>query len=118
MIFYTEKTNAVLQIGLAVERDSSGQLTAHSTGTPLGVVMDSYEVEESDPVENQSMIYVAGGGGQSLILGADWDGVLTRFEFTQGRAVPVSSGGHGWLIPTLPQTSQVTGDTVTGAIYK
>ena len=118
MIFYTEQTTKILDINKAVERDENGQLITHSSGVVLGVVMSSYQVQNSDPATFESKIYVGGGGGQSLILGATWDGVLTRFEFQNGLVVPISSGGNGWLIPEFPGTSKNNGDIVQGAIYK
>ena len=118
MIFYTEQTTQILDINKAVERDLDGNLVIHSSGQALGVVMSSYQVPDSDPVTYESKIYVAGGGGQDMVLGAAWNGILTRFEFQNGQAVPVSSGGDGWLVPEFPVASKVSGDVVQGAIYK
>jgi len=118
MIFYTEQTTQILDIHKPVERDSAGNLVLHSSGEVLGVVMSSNQVSDTDPAIFESKIYVAGGGGQSLILGASWDGQLTRFEFQNGQAVPVASGGHGWLIPEFPQSMKSVSDIVQGAIYK
>ena len=80
--------------------------------------MSSYQVPDSDPVTYESKIYVAGGGGQDMVLGAAWNGILTRFEFQNGQAIPVSSGGDGWLVPEFPNATKVIGDVVQGAIYK
>ena len=118
MIFYTEQTTQILDIRKAVERDSAGNLILHSGGEVLGVVMSSNQVSDTDSAIFESKIYVAGGGGQSLILGASWDGKLTRFEFKNGQAVTVASGGHGWLIPEFPQSAKMAGEIVQGAIYK
>ena len=118
MIFYTEETSELLDINKAVERNQSGHLVIQSNSEAVGVVMSSNVIADTNPSRFESRIYVGGGGGQSLILGADWDGVLTRFEFQNGLAIPISSGGDGWLIPEFPSTTKNSGDIVQGAIYK
>lgn len=113
MIYFTTITSTSFTAGEAVEQAGSSIVT-HNSGAVLGVVLASVEVAENT---YHTKIYTAGGGGVDMILGADWDGLPTRFNFVQGRAVPVSSGGAGWLLPELPQAAKVAGDVVKGAIY-
>jgi len=118
MIFYTEQTLNNLEIAKAVERSPQGELVEHTSGTPLGIVMQIDEIQGSDALVYAAKIYVAGGGGQSIKLGSDWDGVLSRFEIVEGCAQPTSTGGQGWLIPNFPNTPQVAGELAQAALYK
>ena len=118
MIFYTEQTTNNLEIAKAVERSPQGELVEHTSGIPLGVVMQIDEIQGSDPLAYAVKIYVAGGGGQGIKLGSDWDGVLSRFEIVAGYAVPCLENGDGWLIPEYPKELRQAGEIAQGAIYK
>jgi hypothetical protein len=113
MIYYTVQTSSSFLVGEAVEKSGS-TISSHSTGQVLGVVMSSEEIQ---PGLYHVKIYAAGGGGTDMILGADWDGTPSRFEFVNGRVSPCATGGHGWLQPELPQTAKASGEIVRGAIY-
>ena len=117
MIFYTEQTLNNLEIAKAVERNQQGDLVEHTNGTPIGIVMQIDELEGSDPLAYAVKVYVAGGGGQSIKLGSDWDGLLSRFEIVEGYARPTSNEGHGWLIPSFPSQPKVEGEIVQAALY-
>ena len=115
MIYYTVQTSTQFTVGEAVQKASNGSIESHSSGEVLGVVRSSVEITEN---EYATQIYAAGGGGSQMILGTDWDGSPSRFQFQSGRVHPVSSGGDGWLIPDFPQQAKVTGDLILGCIYR
>lgn len=113
MIFFTVETTTPFTVGEAVEKLNS-TITTHSNGNVLGVVMQSVEISED---LYQIKIYSAGGGGTDMILATSWDGSPTRFQFVNARVQPVETGGHGWLLPELPQSPKDEGAFVKGAIY-
>tara|TARA_B100001063_G_C16332224_1_gene342697 strand:- start:108 stop:464 length:357 start_codon:yes stop_codon:yes gene_type:complete len=118
MLYYTEKTNIELRTNYAVQRDANGNLVEHTDGTVTGVCIRCAEMGDTDPTFYESKIYVAGGGGQSMVLNSNWSGLLTRFEFVNGKVEPIASGGSGWLVPEYPQISKNAGDIVSGVIYR
>tara|TARA_Y100001954_G_scaffold180293_1_gene192021 strand:+ start:117 stop:473 length:357 start_codon:yes stop_codon:yes gene_type:complete len=118
MLYYTEKTNIELRSNYAVQRDSSNNLVEHTDGTVVGICMSCFEIQDTNPVFYESKIYVSGGGGQSMILNSNWSGLLTRFEFVNGKVEPVDTGGSGWLVPEYPQVNKNAGDIVSGVIYR
>ena len=115
MIYYSENTTLSLSVGDGLQLDSSGNIAPHTTGECIGFVR---AVTALDNGESLIQIYVAGGGGAEMRLGAAWDGALSRFEVVAGSVHPVASGGIGWLIPSYPRASAVVGAIVQGAIYK
>jgi hypothetical protein len=114
MIYYSENTTLNLAVGDGLQLDSSGNIAPHTTGECIGFVR---AVTALDNGESLIQIYVAGGGGADMRLGAAWDGALTRFEVQSGSVHPVASGGIGWLIPSYPRAGAVVGAIVQGAIY-
>lgn len=115
MIYYSENTTLSLNVGDGLQLDASGSIAPHTTGECIGFVR---AVTALDNGESLVQIYVAGGGGAEMRLGAAWDGGLTRFEIVSGSVHPVASGGVGWLIPSYPRASAAVGAIVQGAIYK
>jgi len=118
MLYYTEKTNIELRTNYAVQRDDNGNLVEHTDGAVVGICMSCFEIQDADTNFYESKIYVSGGGGQSMILNSSWSGLLTRFDFVNGKVEPIASGGSGWLVPEYPQVSKNAGDTVSGVIYR
>lgn len=117
MIYYTLSTSSSFPVGEAVQTAAGGGIEPHTSGEVLGVVMSSTSLNDEN-TEYATKVYSAGGGGVSMILGVAWDGSPSRFQFVNGRVEPVSTGGHGWLIPDYPATPKAIGDTVQGGIYK
>lgn len=115
MIYYSENTTLNLNVGDALQLDANGNIAPHTTGACIGFVR---AVTPLDNGESLVQIYVAGGGGAEMRLGAVWDGSLTRFDVISGSVHPVASGGVGWLIPSHPRVNMVIGAIVQGAIYK
>lgn len=115
MIYFTMTTSSSMEEGLAVQLSDQGEVEAHTTGSVLGVVMSSVEI---DGVSFATKIYSAGGGGVPMILGADWDGMPSRFQFVNGQVEPITSGGDGWLVPSHPIKAKTQGNIVVGAIYQ
>lgn len=116
MIYYTLATPESFTVGEAVQLNGT-TLETHSSGNVIGVVMSSVSLND-EGTDHATKIYVSGGGGVDMLLGAAWDGYPTRFEFINGRAHPVASGGDGWLIPEYPIAAKISGDTVQGGIYR
>lgn len=114
MIYFSQNTSTEIPIGTGVQF-TNGQLEQHSNGECIGFIRDNYQL---DGGLFQAQVYVAGGGGSDMLLGAAWDGSLTRFEIINGRVSPVSTGGVGWLLPQYPQVAKAVGETVLGALYK
>jgi hypothetical protein len=115
MIYYSENTTLSLNVGDGLQLDASGNIQPHTTGECIGFVRAITPISDS---ESLIQVYVAGGGGAEMRLGAAWDGSLTRFEVVSGSVQPVASGGVGWLIPSYPRASAAVGAIVQGAIYK
>lgn len=114
MIYYSENTTQEFNVGDALELDSDGNVTLHTSGICIGFVRASVPLETTG---YRVQIYVAGGGGTEMRLGASWDGNLSRFEIVAGTVRPVASGGQGWLIPSYPKAPAEIGDLVHGSIY-
>ena len=116
MIWYTYKANSNVTQNQFVQLSSDSlSVEIHTTGTPLGVCVESYVTEDTQ--ERFCKVYVAGGSGQDAVLNADWNGSQTRFEVVNGKVNPVSTGGVGWIIPDYPSTSKTVNDVVKVAIY-
>lgn len=115
MIYYSEDTSLALAVGDGVQLDASGNIAPHTTGECIGFIRALVPLEGGG---HRAQIYVAGGGGTEMRLGAAWDGALSRFEIVAGSVHPVASGGAGWLIPSYPRAGASIGDLVQGAIYK
>lgn len=116
MIYYTLLTTSSFNVGEAVQHNGS-TLEPHTTGEVCGVVMSCASLND-EGTEYETKVYVAGGGGITVSLGAAWNGQPTRFEFVNGRATPAPTGGDGWLIPEYPLSAKVAGDTAHAAIYR
>ena len=117
MIYFTINSDSQLTVGEAIELTSDGsKATQRTSGQAVGVVMSSVETGENTGIWTNK-VYVAGGGGTSMILSSSWDGTLTRFEYDGARVRPVTSGGVGWLIPDYPALAHSAGDVVKGSLY-
>lgn len=116
MIYYTYRSNANTVAGQFVQLSSdSNTVENHTTGTVLGLCRTVYTSDDDGLLYAE--IYVAGGGGQSAILNSNWNGAPTRFDVVNSKVEPVASGGIGWIIPSLPRSSKVAGDSVDISIY-
>jgi hypothetical protein len=103
-------------VGQFVQLSSdSEQVENHTTGETLGVCVNSY-TSDDDGLQ-YAEVYAAGGGGRQAILNSSWDGAPSRFSVVNAKVEPVSSGGIGWLIPSLPRSSKTAGDSVYISIY-
>ena len=114
MIYYSKDTAQEIPVGTGVQV-TDGVVEPHSSGELVGFIRANSPLEGDTGFRAQ--IYVAGGGGSPMLLGASWDGSLKRFDVINGRAVPVSQGGVGWLVPEYPPTNKNAGDLVLGALY-
>lgn len=114
MIYYSENTSLALTVGDGVQLDTSGNIAPHTTGECIGFIRALVPLENGN---YRAQVYVAGGGGTEMRLGASWDGNLSRFEIVSGAVHPVTSGGQGWLIPTHPKAPVEAGALVYGSIY-
>jgi hypothetical protein len=116
MIYYTIQTSSNFDQGQVIQKSNDSYSLNDGTGLIIGVVMSCNLIE--DTTNYEVMIYAAGGGGTKVKLGANWDGLPTRFDFHNDSVVPTTGEGVGWLIPEYPAITKVAGDLVHGAIYQ
>ena len=117
MIYYTIEVDISIEIGQVVQKNTDNVITINDgTGYVLGIAMSCESIADTSKYE--LMIYASGGGGVKMRLGADWDGLPSRFDFQNDSVVPTSEQGVGWLIPEYPLVTKARGDLVHGAIYK
>ena len=116
MIYYTYQADQNCVVGQFVQLSTdTNKVENHTTGVVLGLCRRLYDNEDGSI--KYCEVYVAGGGGEQATLNVDWDGTPTRFDVVNSKLQPVASGGIGWIIPELPKTSKVAGDSVYISIY-
>lgn len=115
MFEYTENTTLPLLINTAVSLNGEGDLTNQGENPAHGICVSSTLNTETNEYEN--VIYVAGGPGVQVKLGAEWDGKLTRFTLVGGYALPTSSKGQGWIVPENLNEPKNQDDLVQVVLY-
>jgi len=111
MAFTTKSTDTLMTAGAIVQNDPTRPefVAPHTTGTPVGLVIDAAPVYGGD-FDNPSIVgysarIVYGGGDHPVQVTppAGYDGRISRFDVgANGQLVIVSSGGHGSLVGVSP----------------
>ena len=116
MIWYTYPCDESVLLNQFVQLSSDkSKVEIHTSEKPVGIC---FEIENNeDTGEKFAKVYSAGGSGKNAVLGANWDGSPMQFSVVSSKAIPVTEGGIGWLLPTLPVTAKNTDEIVTVAIY-
>ena len=110
MAFTTKSTDTLMTAGAIVENDPTRPefVIPHTTGTPVGLVIDATPIYGGD-FDNPSIVgysarVIYGGGDHPVQVTppAGYDGRISRFDVANGVITPVEVGGVGSLVGTNP----------------
>ena len=112
MAFCTFKTENIIPEGTVVKKNGSLVSTNDNSTDSLivGIVIRSYQAEDGN---NYSEVHL-GGGVITSILKEDWDGNWHPLTIENNGIKPANTNDqyHGYLIPDLPTTTKLSGESV------